>query len=151
MFFHLSEGERGYPQMSKEVLLVHDDIEPCSTCCMTAVYVVCLEKWNYVAYRLAAFAYFCMLLEVFKELDIVSMAESGWACWDLETFSRHSCSVMQGHAVSIVPKDSSTVEVNAVNAWDVQILQSSLPLSKMSLAWNLQSSAVNGSVMICLS
>lgn len=46
-------GERGYPQKSKEVLLVHDDI------------------------------------------------------------------------------DSSTVEVNAVNAWDVQILQSSLPLSKM--------------------
>ena len=35
-----------------------------------------------------------------------------------------------------VPKDS--VEVKAVDAWDVQILQSlqSSPLSKMSLGWN---------------
>ena len=58
------------------------------------------------------------------------MAESGWA-W-LGFGSRDVLQAfMQCHAVFFVPKDSSTdsVEVNVVNvvnAWDVQILQSSL-------------------------
>ena len=39
---------------------------------LTAVYVVCLEKWNYLGYFGIWSRGFCMLLEVLRELYILN-------------------------------------------------------------------------------